>query len=63
MKIRTPQQFENDFFPGWDVNKTHASAATLKWQEKFLAAKKKVIERTKRRRFYIAPTLPQDSDG
>jgi hypothetical protein len=40
---RTSQQFENDFFPGWGVNKKHASAATLKWQKKFIAAKKKVI--------------------
>jgi hypothetical protein len=46
---RTPQQFENDFFPGWDVSKKYASPATLKWQEKFIAANKKVIEEAKRR--------------
>ena len=47
MMKRTPQQFENDFFPGWDVNKKHASPATLKWQERFIAAKKKVIAEAK----------------
>jgi hypothetical protein len=54
MKIRTPQQFENDFFPGWDENKKHASAATLKWQEKFIAEKKALIVRA---RWWRAPDL------
>ena len=42
---RTPQQFENDFFPGWAVSKKHASAATLKWMERFLAEKKLIVAR------------------
>ena len=51
---RTSQQFENDFFPGWDVSKQHASAATLKRMERFLAEKKKLIERV---RWWRAPDL------
>ena len=59
---RTPQQFENDFFPGWAVRKKHASAATLKWMERFLAEKKLIVARAvvasarpRRRRIVIVP--------
>ena len=47
---RTPQQFENDFFVGWDEAKKHASAATLKWQDRFIAEKKRLIARWRRRK-------------
>lgn len=47
---RTPQQFENDFFPGWDVSKKHASPETLKWMERFIAEKRRV-------RWWRAPDL------
>ena len=51
---RTPQQFENDYFPGWAVSKKHASAATLKWMERFLAEKKLIVARA---RWWRAPDL------
>ena len=37
---RTPQQFENDYFPGWAVSKKHASPEMLERLERFIAEKR-----------------------
>jgi hypothetical protein len=41
---RTPQQFENDYFPGWAVSKKHASPEMLERLERFIAEKRALCE-------------------
>jgi hypothetical protein len=52
---RTPQQFENDFFPGWEISRRSASPEHVRWRE-FLAEKQALIARVN---WWRAPDLPQ----
>ncbi|HSH64151.1 MAG: hypothetical protein ACAH04_03860 [Methylibium sp.] len=53
---RTPQQFENDYFPGWAVSKKHASPEMLERLERFIAEKRALIARVK---WWRSPDLRQ----